>query len=178
MTHGVHLNDLDALVLGQTWEPLERVHWQRAMTWWIGGRIEVLEIWPDTVIRTATNSFAMPAVVRFFRSRRRDRVRVPFSRDNIYARDGGRCQYCATPLTRREATYDHVVPRSRGGLVSWTNIVIACRSCNQIKGDRTPQEAHMALLKAPSKPSPGTPLWLLPRPDVVPPTWRPYLGLS
>jgi len=178
MTIGKGLTDLDALVLGQTWEPLERVHWQRAMTWWVGGRIEVIETWPDVVVRTATESFAVPAVVRFFRSRRRDRVKVTFSRDNIYVRDGGRCQYCAMALSRGAATYDHVIPRSRGGLVSWTNIVIACRSCNQIKGDRTPAEAQMALLKPPSRPPAGALSWILPRADFVPPSWRPYLGFS
>lgn len=177
MDIGRRLLALDALVLGQTWEPLERVHWQRAMRWWVAGRIEVLETWQGAEVRTATASFPVPSVVRFFRSRRRDRLAVTFSKENLYLRDDGSCQYCGAVLTRREATFDHVVPRSRGGDVSWTNIVIACRPCNQRKGNRTPVEARMSLLKPPTRPPAGALAWLVPRADVIPANWRPYLGL-
>lgn len=171
------LTSLDALVLGQTWDPLERVHWQRAMVWWAAGRVEVLEVWQDVFIRTATTAFPVPSVVRFFRSRRRDRLSVAFSKDTVWLRDGGCCQYCGRDLSRREATYDHVVPRSRGGLVTWTNIVVACRNCNQRKGNRTPAEAHMHLVKAPTRPPMGALELIVPRPDAIPPSWKPYLGV-
>jgi 5-methylcytosine-specific restriction endonuclease McrA len=171
------LLSLDALVLGQSWEPIERVHWQRAMVWWVAGRVEVVEVWPDVFVRTAQDLFEVPSVVRFHRARRRDRRVVPFSRDAVWIRDGGACQYCGLGLTRREATWDHVLPKSRGGGASWSNIVVACRPCNQRKGNRTPGEARMMLLKTPQRPSQAALPFLIQRGDAVPPSWKPYLGL-
>jgi 5-methylcytosine-specific restriction endonuclease McrA len=177
MATSERLQRLDALVLGQGWDPLERVPWQKAMVWWVAGRVEVIEVWPDILVQTATTSFPVPSVVRFHRSRRRAHVDVRFSRDSVWLRDEGRCQYCATTLVRRDATYDHILPRSRGGRVTWTNIVLACRACNQKKGNRTPSEARMQLLRAPKRPALGDPAFLMPRHGSIPNAWRPYLGL-
>ena len=77
---------------------------------------------------------------------------MKFSRENVYARDHGRCQYCGRSLARPEATYDHVIPRSRGGPTRWENVVICCVPCNQRKGGRTPEEAGMQLRAVPVKP--------------------------
>ena len=88
----------------------------------------------------------MPSVIRLLRyvriKKRFDYV--PFSRANIYARDGNTCQYCAKSLPTPELTFDHVVPVSQGGRKDWENIVTCCVSCNRRKGGRTPQEAHMS----------------------------------
>jgi 5-methylcytosine-specific restriction endonuclease McrA len=70
----------------------------------------------------------------------------------VFARDSGRCQYCQVKVSRFEATYDHVVPRAQGGKTTWENIVIACVSCNQKKGGRTPTQASMKLRTAPVRP--------------------------
>lgn len=168
---------METLVLGQSYEPLERVEWKRAMVWWAAGRVEILEAWEGRQVRTPRTSLPMPSVVRFLRSRRRDRVTVRFSRDTIFARDRGQCQYCGRALGRRDVTHDHIVPKSRGGETRWENIVLACRPCNQEKANRTPAEAHMALRHPPGRPALGSWQLMVGHRDHLPPQWRPYLGL-
>jgi 5-methylcytosine-specific restriction endonuclease McrA len=70
----------------------------------------------------------------------------------VFARDGNMCQYCGRHFPMSELSLDHVVPRSRGGLTSWENIVCACVACNVRKGGRTPPEARMQLVRQPVKP--------------------------
>jgi 5-methylcytosine-specific restriction endonuclease McrA len=77
---------------------------------------------------------------------------VRFSRFNIYARDNNTCQYCARRLPRTELNLDHVIPRSRGGLSTWENVVCSCHSCNRRKGGQTPDEARMPLIRKPQRP--------------------------
>src|SRR5258708_5146783 len=74
---------------------------------------------------------------------------VRFSRFNIYARDNNTCQYCGKHFPRTELNLDHVIPRSRGGISSWENVVCSCHGCNRRKGGRTPDEARMPLIKRP-----------------------------
>ena len=71
-----------------------------------------------------------------------------FSKANLYIRDVYTCQYCNTPYTKANLTLDHVVPLSKGGKTSWTNIVAACKSCNGRKADKT----HMKPIRAPYAP--------------------------
>lgn len=78
---------------------------------------------------------------------------VRFSRRNIFERDKSTCQYCGKKLAKSELTIDHVVPRSRGGRDTWDNLVLACVKCNVRKGDQTPAEACMPLIRKPGKPS-------------------------
>ena len=74
------------------------------------------------------------------------------SRSNIIWRDKNKCQYCAKEEESKVLTIDHVLPHSKGGKNTWENLVTACKKCNQKKGNRTPKEAHMRLLKKPTKP--------------------------
>lgn len=168
---------MDTLMLSATYEPLQRIDWRRAMSLWIGGRVEVLEAYTDRMIRTTRQIFQMPAVVRYVRGLRHRSRHVRFSRQNVYGRDRGRCQYCLLPITIGEATFDHIVPRSRGGRTSWENVVIACRPCNQVKGDRAPEEAGMRLRSHPVKPKHLPETWGPPISwrDGLPKLWRPYL---
>lgn len=87
-------------------------------------------------------------------------VKLPYkkaasSRQNILRRDQYCCQYCGMDLTNKDATVDHVTPRSKGGASSWVNMVAACRKCNLDKGNRTPKEAKMELKTKPKEPSYG-----------------------
>ena len=77
---------------------------------------------------------------------------VHFSRRNLFLRDGHQCQYCGKHPSKQELSIDHVIPRSRGGKDTWENLVIACQKCNVRKGDRTPEEADMHLLRRPAAP--------------------------
>jgi len=143
---------METLVLSATFEPVARVPWQRAITLLWTGKVEVIEEYEDQMVRSVTYEFRMPSVIRFLRAIRGTKRAIKFSRENVYARDSGKCQYCARRVPRQEATYDHVVPRIQGGPTTWDNVVIACVPCNQRKGGRTPEQARMLLLNRPVKP--------------------------
>src|SRR5450631_4394422 len=130
------------LLLNQGFEPIKVISWQRAITLLFLGKVEVLEEY-DRDIRSVTMVIKIPAVVRLLRAFRRHARPVKFSRVNIYARDNYRCQYCGKKAPISDLTYDHVLPRSQGGLTEWTNIVSCCYLCNRKKGGRTPNEAGM-----------------------------------
>jgi len=143
---------METLVLSQAYEPVARVTWQRAMMLIWQGKVEVVEEYEDRFVRSVTLEIKMPSIIRFmsyFRQRQRG---IKFSRDNVYVRDGCKCQYCGKKVSRPEATYDHVIPRAQGGKTTWENVVIACVPCNQKKGNRTPEKAGMALRSTPAKP--------------------------
>lgn len=105
----------------------------------------------EAAIRTVNDAYPLPTIIRLL-----SYVNLPYrggvvlSRQNVFRRDGGSCQYCGT---RRHLTIDHVVPRSRGGKSTWANLTTACRDCNSRKGNRTPEEAAMPLMEKPFKPS-------------------------
>ncbi|MFO0723078.1 MAG: HNH endonuclease [Myxococcota bacterium] len=166
---------METLLLTSTFEPVRPVGWQRAITLLTLGKVEVLEIYEDRAVRSVSLTMPMPSVARFLGGVR-PRARVArFSRENVFLRDGGRCQYCGRVLHRNEATYDHVIPRSRGGRTNWTNIVIACLGCNQRKGGRTPEEARLRLRSLPTAPPARLGgLWLGAGRE-VPRSWRQYL---
>lgn len=162
-----------ALLLNATYEPLRVVEWRRALVLALLGRVEVLEH-HDAVARTVTREIPLPAVIRL-PTRAPDRARyLPFSRANLYARDRSMCQYCGARFAHPELSYDHVVPRTRGGRTEWTNVVTCCLGCNRRKGNRTPDEAGMPLTRPPVRPTSLLMTLELPA-DRIPGTWRPYL---
>jgi 5-methylcytosine-specific restriction endonuclease McrA len=67
----------------------------------------------------------------------------------IWLRDGKRCRYCGKKVTLKEATQDHVYPKSKGGLNSFRNLVCSCRKCNEKKRNLTPKQAKMVMLEIP-----------------------------
>ena len=142
---------MQTLVLDIGYQPVSRVPWETAIVWTLERVVEVIDEYPDRYIRTPSWSVRMPSVVRFVRATPRKKA-IKFSRHNVYARDGGRCQYCGQRVRRDEFTYEHVVPRVLGGKTSWENVVVACVSCNQKKAGRTPAQAGMRLLSTPVKP--------------------------
>ena len=141
------------LLLNASYEPLKIVHWQKAVTLWCQGKVEVISVY-DREIRAVSFSFKLPSVIRLLRyikiKRRFDYV--PFSRANIYARDDHNCQYCGDGFPTSELTFDHVVPVAQGGRKDWENIVTCCVTCNRRKGGRTPAEAGMHLMRMPKRP--------------------------
>ena len=74
------------------------------------------------------------------------------TKHGLYDRDGGRCAYCGKAIPISAATVDHVQPICQGGESTWDNLVTCCISCNQRKGSRTPEQAHMKLLIRPFTP--------------------------
>jgi len=115
------------------------------------GKVEVIEEY-DHNIRSVSLVIKAPAVVRLLKFVKLGRKSPPLCRSNILARDNFHCQYCRKDLTSREATLDHVIPRSQGGKTTWENIVCCCTHCNRRKGGHTPEQAGMRLIKKPEKP--------------------------
>lgn len=140
------------LVLNATYEPLSVVSIKRAVVLLLKEKAELLEA-AETMLRARGVAMPVPLVIRMVYYVRIPRtMALPLSRRTIMARDQYTCQYCgATPL-RAELTLDHVLPRSRGGRTEWENVVVACRVCNQKKGNRTPKEAQMILARQPRRP--------------------------
>ena len=139
------------LLLNQSYEPISVINWQRAITLFTLGKVEVIKEY-DNNIRSQYIVFKMPAVVRLLNAFRRPRKRVKFNRQNILARDRWRCQYCGNKFAAKELTYDHVLPRAKGGTTCWENIVTSCIPCNLKKGDKTPQQVGLKLKKKPTRP--------------------------
>ena len=164
------------LLLNATYEPLRVVHWQKAITLWAQGKVEILAE-HDREIRSVTFSLRLPSVIRLLRRiRMRRRVEyVPFSRANIYARDQHSCQYCGQAFSMAELTFDHVVPVAQGGRKDWENIVTCCISCNRQKGGRTPEQAGMRLIRAPRRPDRAPALRITLGLRHAPDSWRDYL---
>ena len=161
------------LVLNQDFSALTVCSVQRAFVLIHLDKADLVESLPHVALRSARRQFAWPSIVRL-----RYYVRVPFrrimlSRKNILRRDGFRCQYCNQ---RERLTVDHVIPRSRGGRDQWTNLVAACISCNNKKGNRTPEEARMKLRRKPFRPSHV--MFIRDYVGKVEDSWKPYLFLS
>ena len=121
------------LLLNATYEPLKVVHWQKAITLFCQGKVEIVSTY-DREVRSVSVTFRLPAVIRLLRyiriKRRIDYV--PFSRANIYARDQHRCQYCGHPFPTSDLTFDHVVPVAQGGMVVDSTL---CRSSPAASSD-------------------------------------------
>jgi 5-methylcytosine-specific restriction endonuclease McrA len=161
------------LLLNQGYEPISVISWRRAICLMTLGKVEVVETY-DRDIRSVRLVFKMPAVVRLLRAVGRFRTQVKFSRQNVLARDRWTCQYCGARPRTQELTYDHVVPRSRGGKTAWENIVTACVDCNTRKANRTPTQAGMRLRKTPVRPT-WVPVFTIEiSRTTVPDAWRDY----
>ncbi len=142
------------LLLNSSFEPLKVVFWKKAIIMVLLEKVEVVEEY-DRMIRGISFGLRLPAVIRLNRYIKKRTPIIKFSRQNLYIRDGGRCQYCGAPFSVKELTYDHIIPRSRGGETEWTNVVTCCIKCNLKKGGRTPEEAGMTLIR-----SPKAPIWI------------------
>ena len=112
----------------------------------------------DDVVTTPNLVIRVPRVIQLLSCERSPRNEVKFSRHNIYMRDGNRCQYCGKRFATSDLNLDHVVPRSKGGITSWENVVCSCHRCNRLKGGLTPGQAGMRLINPPRKPSWTPPL--------------------
>lgn len=106
----------------------------------------------DAVIHSVRRDFKVPEIIKLTTYGGMPYRKTKLSRRAVYHRDDNVCQYCSCEPDYDEITLDHIIPKSRGGGTTWTNVVAACSKCNRIKADRTPKEANMRLLKAPVAP--------------------------
>jgi 5-methylcytosine-specific restriction endonuclease McrA len=137
------------LVLNASYEPINICGARRALVLVLKG-VARTEEEQATELHSARVRMAMPSVIRLLEYRRIPHQTRALSRKNILLRDRNTCQYCGVVLPSAELTLDHVVPRSRGGLSTWENLVAACHSCNRRKGNHLLVELeHMKLQREP-----------------------------
>ena len=162
------------LLLNITYEPLRIINWKKAIIMLTLGKVEVLEEYSRDV-RSVSFSIKLPSVIRLLRLVKKPKTPVKFSRQNIYIRDNYRCQYCGRELPPDKLTWDHVIPRARGGKAEWENIVTCCMECNRRKGGKIPSEASMKLIKKARNPEWLPALKITLGLKVMPHSWRDYL---
>jgi 5-methylcytosine-specific restriction endonuclease McrA len=140
------------LVLNATYEPLNVVSVRRAILLLLKDKAEILEA-SEQRVRAANFSFPVPLVIRLvYYVRVPHRLSIPLTRRTVLIRDNYTCQYCGCQPPKAELTIDHIMPRVRGGITSWDNVVCACKPCNLRKGGRTPEEVNMHLRSQPGRP--------------------------
>ncbi|MCU0787047.1 MAG: HNH endonuclease [Verrucomicrobia bacterium] len=176
-----HLNQ-HVLVLNRLWQAVNITTVRRALTLLFQGHAQVvlsqedgsfqtfnftqwhtlsLQQPHDESIHTVSVRIRVPRVILLAMFDRLPKKEVKFTRHNIFERDKNTCQYCGKHFDRRDLNLDHVTPRDRGGPTTWENIVCSCIGCNTRKGNRTPREADMRLIRKPKKPR-----------------WRPFLQIN
>jgi 5-methylcytosine-specific restriction endonuclease McrA len=159
-----------ALVLNATYEPLCVVSTRRALVLILDDKADLLHA-TDRLFRSERAAFDEPSVVRL-----RHFVKVPYqarvalNRRAVFARDGHRCQYCGGSAEN----IDHVIPRSRGGLHAWENVVASCRPCNARKRDHLLEESGLRLRRPPTVPRQRT--FILVASGAIRSEWEQYLG--
>ena len=129
----------------------------------------------DDWIRSVSFEILVPRVIRLLYFDKVPRQSTRFNRKNLFARDNNQCQYCARVLPANQLSIDHVMPRSQNGQTTWENVVACCVKCNTKKGGRTPQQAHMNLMRPPSKPK-NNPLFADKLSNPKYETWRAFVG--
>lgn len=179
------------LVLNGDYSPLGIIDWKKALIWTVKydtckyTGVEVLDFYKnDFILGTNNKKHPIPCVIKTKRYFRLHNKKVNFSRKNLFIRDNYTCQYCGIEYDINNLTYDHIIPKSmwtcNTSPTCWTNIVTACVKCNNKKGNKTPQQAHMPLLSEPS--IPGKSVKYLPVThqiltikEQMPSEWRLYL---
>ena len=160
------------LVLNATYEPINVCTVRRAVVLLLKDKAEVIER-SEWELHSATQSMSRPVVIRLVAYVRipRDTHRRKITRRAVFARDNWTCQYCGS---RSNLTVDHVIPRSKGGDSSWTNIVASCAPCNRRKGDALPRQVGMQLRKQPRTPSAH--VFIHVASPTIPVAWQQYLA--
>src|SRR6202046_5188850 len=132
-----------ALVLNADFRPLSYFplslwSWQDTVKAVFLDRVSILSEY-DRVVHSPSIEMRLPSVIALKQYIATSRYPA-FTRFNVFLRDSFSCQYCGYRHPTPDLTFDHVVPRSRGGRTVWDNVVTACCSCNLKKGNRLPQQ--------------------------------------
>lgn len=155
MSASLTLEQCPALVLNADYRPLSYFplslwSWQDAVKAIFRQSVNVIYEY-DRTVRSPTQEMKLPSVVVL--KEYIPATRSPaFTRFNVFLRDGFSCQYCDVQKPAKDLTFDHLIPRARGGKTSWENIVTACRPCNTKKGSRLPHECKMHPRLSPIRP--------------------------
>lgn len=142
-----------ALVLNADFRPLSYYplslwNWQDAIKAVFLDRVNIVSNY-DTVVHSPSTDFQLPSVVSL-KTYVKPAKYPAFTRFNVFLRDRFQCQYCGIS---EDLTFDHVIPRSKGGMTLWNNVVAACSPCNLKKGGKLPKDAQMWPRQAPIQPT-------------------------
>ena len=142
-----------ALVLNADYRPLSYYplslwSWQDTIKAVFLDRVNIVSEY-EKVVRSPSFEFRLPSVVSLKTYVKPTRTPA-FTRFNVFLRDRFTCQYCGD---HDDLTFDHLVPRSKGGHTTWDNVVTACSPCNLMKGSYLPHEIHMHPAHKPVRPS-------------------------
>ncbi len=145
----ISLEKCPALVLNAdyiplSYYPLSLWGWQDSIKSVFLDRVVIVSFY-DRVIRSPSLSMKLPSVIAL-KSYIKPRSNPNFTRFNVFLRDKFRCQYCGS---KKELTFDHLLPRSKGGKTNWDNVVTSCSCCNIKKGGRLFVNSGMALNQMP-----------------------------
>lgn len=152
----ISANGFPALVLNADFRPLSYFPlslwcWQDAVKAAFLERVNIVSEY-EQLVRSPSFEMRLPSVISLKEYVHLDR-RPAFTRFNVFLRDRFRCQYCAEEWRSEDLTFDHLVPRSRGGRTVWSNVVTACQGCNLRKGDRLPEECDMRPVRPAMEPT-------------------------
>jgi 5-methylcytosine-specific restriction endonuclease McrA len=174
--------DRQVLVLNRLWQAINVCTVRRAFTLVCQGNAQVVyadgennfrthdfESWRDfshrepeeEMVHTIAFKIRVPRIIVLMMFDRLPKKEVKFTRANIFERDKNTCQYCGKVFDKRDLNLDHVLPRDKGGLTTWENIVCSCIPCNTRKGNRLAHQAGMHLIKKPVRPK-----------------WRPFVNIT
>jgi 5-methylcytosine-specific restriction endonuclease McrA len=142
-----------ALVLNADFRPLSYFplsvwHWQDAIKAVFLERVTIIDEY-DACVSSPTLRMKLPSVVAL-KNYIQPSLYPAFTRFHVFLRDHFTCQYCGST---EELTFDHLIPRSRGGQTEWTNIVTACSPCNLRKGGHMPEVVKMFPSQKPYRPT-------------------------
>lgn len=148
------LRDHPALVLNADYRPLSYLPlslwpWQEAVKAAFLDRVVVLAEY-DEVVSSPSITIRIPSVV-VLKEFVKPAKTAAFTRFNLFLRDEFTCQYCGA---KDHLTFDHVLPRCRGGRTTWENVVASCGPCNLRKGSKTLKHVGMHLRRPPRRPTP------------------------
>ncbi len=153
LNENISLEKCPALVLNADYRPLSYYplslwSWQDSIKSVFLNRVSIVNYY-DRIVRSPSFSMKLPSVIAL-----KDYItplRNPnFTRFNVFLRDKFSCQYCGS---KNELTFDHLLPRSKGGKTNWENVVTACSSCNVQKGGRLFEKSGMKLSTLPFAPT-------------------------
>lgn len=143
---------MKALLLNSSYEVISFITFKRALKLHFNNKAEILSSWNDS-ISWISGKIQYPAVLRLKYNVPWRNRKMRCTRKAVLRRDRYTCQYCNKGFKTEKLTWDHVVPRSKGGKSVWTNVITSCIECNTRKGDRTPEEAEMPYVRKPLAPN-------------------------
>ena len=156
LDENISLEKCPALVLNADYRPLSYYplslwSWQDSIKSVFLDRVTIVSNY-DRVIRSPSFYMKLPSVIAL-KSYVRPLSNPNFTRFNVFLRDKFSCQYCGVVKQSHDLTFDHVIPRSKGGKTNWSNVVAACRPCNFKKGSKSGKEISMFPITKPEAPT-------------------------